>query len=429
MMLKQVDEGIAAINQALELEPNDASYWKNKALILRSLNTGGGEGWIMREEAEAIEMWAKELEEHPDDYQLAPDAQQIIHTVALFISRPEWDEAYEALIEQQQFLFTPFADLTLELLEQYAKENDPTDKEGRQAWLFVRRAFLNDAVRWDIERAWEILQSNIRLVQQRILSSSVLAPRITHRVNIRSVPALSSAARPDTAELDDIDIPYNLQTLTKDIRGNLLNLQRASLRFLPEAIAQLQRAIQLADANEQCNPIIRVVLRQWLGGVLPENPEGNEEENIEFAITTTEEAVDILNELSIEEGRRAFIGFNLANNMVQAYLHRLSGVQERNIERCIAFCKEILRRYSRDIFPVGWAKTQENLALAYVYRLEDPPVANMEMAHEMRKERGGKRKSKAEVGKREGERRARKENRQGKGRCSPFTATTRGTHA
>src|SRR5947209_17415946 len=128
------------------------------------------------------------------------------------------------------------------------------------------------------------------------------------------------------------------------MRVNLLDMKSGSLQLLPEAIRKLQQAIQLADADEQCNPIIRVVLRQWLGGALPENPEGNEEENIELAISTTEEAIDILNSLPTtssgkEQSRRAFIALNLANNLVQAYQHRLSGVQERNIERSIAFCR------------------------------------------------------------------------------------------
>lgn len=384
MMLMSIDEGIAAINRSLELAPDEAGYWKNKAIILNSLDPGGIEGWVMREEADAAEMWAKELETQPDNYQLASDAGQIVHAVAFFISRPEWEQVREALIEYQQLLFTDFADLTLELLEHYAKESDPTGEEGRQGWLFTHRALLNDAIRYGIERAWEIFQAHVRLME-RIPPARLLAPPITHPVDFYRVPVLSSWARPDTAELDDIDLPGSLPSLLKNIRGNLLNVQRGSLQFLPEAVTQLQQAIQLADADEQCNPLVRIVLRQWLGGALPENPEGNEEENIELAISTTEEAIDILNSLPTassgkEQGRRAFIALNLANNLVQAYQHRLSGVQERNIERSIAFCRELLRRYPRDIFSVGWAKTQENLALAYLHRLEDPPAANMEMA-------------------------------------------------
>src|SRR5205823_14674506 len=121
--------------------------------------------------------------------------------------------------------------------------------EGRQGWLFTHRALLNDAIRYGIQRAWELFQAHVRLME-RIPSARLLAPPITHPVDFYRVPVLSSWARPDTAELDDVDLPGSLPSLLQDTRGSWLAVQRGSLLLLPEAVTQLPRATQPADAAD-----------------------------------------------------------------------------------------------------------------------------------------------------------------------------------
>src|SRR5436853_5565064 len=80
------NEAIVALDHALELAPNAAVHWRNKAIILQSLDNGGIENWTIREEAQIAEMWATELEEHPETVKLPVQAHIIVHALAIFLS-------------------------------------------------------------------------------------------------------------------------------------------------------------------------------------------------------------------------------------------------------------------------------------------------------------------------------------------------------
>jgi CHAT domain-containing protein len=381
-LVLRVDEGIAAINRALELAPGDAGNWRFKASVLRNLDTGGIEEWPFGEEAKAAEMWATELEKHPESAALPSQAQAIVHAIALFISGPDWDAIHSILLQQQQLLFTDFAEHTLKLLEQYAEQNDDPDKQDRVSWLCVHGALLNDARRYGIERAWSAFEAYRRFIGHP-LSVDLLMPPIPHRVEIWHVPLISSGANPDTGELEDIPLPPSVEEPIHHLRGLLLNLQRIGPTQAPEIVEVLEQTIRRAEQEMPRSPIVLAVLLQWLGAVLLDNPAGNEEDNIEEAIDCSEDAMNILlDEVTAEEhhGRRAFIAFNLEHNLASAYMRRLKGDMAQNREHAIAIYQKLLRRSSRNVFPEGWAKTQELLALAYLHRLEDPPAANMELA-------------------------------------------------
>jgi tetratricopeptide (TPR) repeat protein len=70
------------------------------------------------------------------------------------------------------------------------------------------------------------------------------------------------------------------------------------------------------------------------------------------------------------------------NNLAAAYLYRIKGNKDENLEKVIACCREALKvfTFDDDEFRQDWARPQNNLAIAYLYRIGEDKAENLETA-------------------------------------------------
>jgi CHAT domain-containing protein/plasmid maintenance system killer protein len=102
-------------------------------------------------------------------------------------------------------------------------------------------------------------------------------------------------------------------------------------------------------------------------------PRGNRANNLEIAITGYQ---IVLNNREPGSEQWAMTQNNLAN----AYLYRINGSRADNLERAIEFYQNALTVYTFEDFREDWAMTQNNLAAAYLYRINGSRADNLERA-------------------------------------------------
>jgi CHAT domain-containing protein len=68
------------------------------------------------------------------------------------------------------------------------------------------------------------------------------------------------------------------------------------------------------------------------------------------------------------------------NNLGLAYSYRIKGDKAENKEAAISYHIQALEVYTREVFPTDWAKTQNYLGLAYSYRIKGDEAENKEVA-------------------------------------------------
>ncbi|MEG5138552.1 CHAT domain-containing protein, partial [Microcoleus sp. A6-C6] len=71
------------------------------------------------------------------------------------------------------------------------------------------------------------------------------------------------------------------------------------------------------------------------------------------------------------------------NNLAGAYLYRINGSRAENLERAIEFYEDALTVYTIEDFRERWAGIQNNLAGAYLYRINSSRAENLERAIEL----------------------------------------------
>ncbi|NEO41263.1 MAG: CHAT domain-containing protein [Moorea sp. SIOASIH] len=100
---------------------------------------------------------------------------------------------------------------------------------------------------------------------------------------------------------------------------------------------------------------------------------GEKVSNIEIAITGYEVVLTVYT-------REAFpIEWAITqNNLGIAYAYRIKGEKAQNIENSIACYKEALRVYTFEAFPIEWATTQNNLGHDYYDRIKGEKAQNIE---------------------------------------------------
>ena len=148
-------------------------------------------------------------------------------------------------------------------------------------------------------------------------------------------------------------------------RQHLLNDRFAEIL---QQVTQKLMADQHPEAIEFILPLI-----ENLSIDINDFPVGKRENNLEIAITGYQ---IVLN--NREPGSEKWA--QTQNNLAIAYTYRIRGEKAENIESAIASCTAALTVYTRDAFPQNWAMTQNNLGEAYRNRIRGEKAENMELA-------------------------------------------------
>ncbi|MDT9196553.1 CHAT domain-containing protein, partial [Limnospira sp. PMC 1042.18] len=102
---------------------------------------------------------------------------------------------------------------------------------------------------------------------------------------------------------------------------------------------------------------------------------GERADNIEQAIAALQAALKVYTRTAFPEDWA-----RTQNNLGNAYLYRIKGDRAENIDRAIAAYQATLEVYTRTAFPEEWARTQMNLGNAYCDRIRGERADNIEQA-------------------------------------------------
>ncbi|MEG4959220.1 MULTISPECIES: CHAT domain-containing protein [unclassified Microcoleus] len=139
-----------------------------------------------------------------------------------------------------------------------------------------------------------------------------------------------------------------------------------------EILQQVTRKL-IAEHPEASESILALIGN--LSNHISKLPLGKKANNLEIAITGYQ---ILLN--NSEPGSEKWA--RTQNNLAVAYTYRIRGEKAQNIELAIASCTAALTVYTRDAFPEDWAMTQNNLAIAYSNRIREEKAENIELAIE-----------------------------------------------
>ncbi len=143
-----------------------------------------------------------------------------------------------------------------------------------------------------------------------------------------------------------------------------------------EAIVTIDRLLN--QATETDNKIFHAELQFQLGDILWRCPIGDRAKNLEKTIELCKIALTVMT-------REAF-PYDWAltqNNMAIAYLYRIRGDRAENLEKAIELYKAVLTVHTREAFPYGWTRAQNNMANAYYVRIRGDRAENLEKAIEL----------------------------------------------
>ncbi|NCQ86688.1 MAG: CHAT domain-containing protein [Microcystis aeruginosa W13-18] len=114
---------------------------------------------------------------------------------------------------------------------------------------------------------------------------------------------------------------------------------------------------------------------QNLCNKLQQFPLGSRANNLEIAITGYHTVLEVYTRDAFPE---KWAGTQ--NNLGLAYLYRIRGERADNLEMAIKDLNQSLEVYTREAFPEAWAGTQNNLGIAYLYRIRGERADNLELA-------------------------------------------------
>ncbi|MEG3860957.1 CHAT domain-containing protein, partial [Microcoleus sp. herbarium12] len=103
--------------------------------------------------------------------------------------------------------------------------------------------------------------------------------------------------------------------------------------------------------------------------------QGSRANSLEAAIACLESGLTIVSREAYSEKWARF-----QNSLGVAYLYRIRGEKAENQERAIAAFLASLEIYTREAFPFEWARSQNNLGAAYLYRIRGEKAENLEQA-------------------------------------------------
>ena len=155
------------------------------------------------------------------------------------------------------------------------------------------------------------------------------------------------------------------------LKTNLAKLDEYLLEALPHVYPKLLEDGPLGDRQNVA----------WLfgefGNAVWEFPLGDRALNLELSIAAYQVALRVFTrEVLPEDWAKS------QNNLGIAYCNRIRGDRAETLERAIAAYKLSLEVYTRDAFPEDWGRSQNNLGIAYRDRIRGDRAENLERAIE-----------------------------------------------
>ncbi|MEG3931509.1 CHAT domain-containing protein [Microcoleus sp. T3_B1] len=208
---------------------------------------------------------------------------------------------------------------------------------------------------------------------------------------------------------NNLDDANSLMTLAGHLLGSYSNtmLEKSSpysyIEFLMEVLQKTQdsngdRTVIYALVRDNLNLIndnFAAVLQNWARETLPKLDKkkqiyiigvvgnfsnaiadfslGSRASNLEIAIAGYEVAMTVFTRQEYAENWA-----ETQNNLGIAYLYRIRGKKAENLEKAIATYQASLQVYTREEYPEDWAGTKNNLANAYRDRIRGKKVENLE---------------------------------------------------
>ncbi|MDY6940405.1 MAG: CHAT domain-containing tetratricopeptide repeat protein [Cyanobacteriota bacterium] len=161
----------------------------------------------------------------------------------------------------------------------------------------------------------------------------------------------------------------NPETVYPLLQGNLDKLDDGLTQILQAWATQTLSEVEPRQAQS-----IAAVLGEF-GNLLQQFPLGNKASNMEMAIASYENALEVLTREAFPENWAT-----TQNNLAAAYSDRIRGERAQNLEKAIASYENALQVRTRDAFPENWAMAQNNLGNAYLYRIRGERTDNLEKA-------------------------------------------------
>ncbi|MBD2335480.1 CHAT domain-containing protein [Calothrix sp. FACHB-156] len=151
------------------------------------------------------------------------------------------------------------------------------------------------------------------------------------------------------------------------VKHELLDMEFAEVlrNWATATLANLETAQAQSIANDTGN----------FSNILQEFPLGNRANNLEIAITGYEIALTFFT-----QDRFPIDWARTQNNLGIAYSDRIQGDKAENLEQAIQSFQQALFVLTRACFPIDWAMTQNNLGTAYNDRIQGEKAENLELA-------------------------------------------------
>ena len=145
--------------------------------------------------------------------------------------------------------------------------------------------------------------------------------------------------------------------------------------FLVEILRGWASAIFAQVEADTAQSIAATAVIVEFSNLIQQFPLGSKASNMEIAITGYEITLNVIT-------RKAFPveWAKTQNNLGLAYNYRILGEKAENLELAIAAYNRALNVRTREAFPVKWAGTQNNLGLAYSDRILGEKAENLELA-------------------------------------------------
>ena len=200
----------------------------------------------------------------------------------------------------------------------------------------------------------------------------------------------------------NINIEASSQAQTEDLTEEVLGAYGQVLMEILRAISQSNGNAEviyplLVANTDKLDTIFAERLRHWVtnyfeeaetdeaesiaavifyfGNLIQQFPLGNKASNMEIAVASYETVLKVFTQQAFPQQWAA-----TQNNLAIAYSYRILGDRAENIENAISLYQTILQVYTREAFPQDWATTQNNLANAYSDRIKGDRAENIENA-------------------------------------------------